>query len=174
MKNLLQTLLLITTLSACSIINNDPKDELPPETQTGANTFGCLINGEIFIPKGNDGTPNLDLYYLPDHDAGYFNLASYYINGGVERSIIIIFDSISRVGINVISPNRWAVVSYFEYKNGGGCDYTDDEITSVVGELEIKKLDLNKKIIAGTFHFLLHNEDCDTLKIENGRFDLKI
>ncbi|MEO7801559.1 MAG: hypothetical protein ABIR81_06155 [Ginsengibacter sp.] len=42
--------------------NNTPTDEdqLPPATQTGANTFGCLINGKVWLPKGysNTGTPN--------------------------------------------------------------------------------------------------------------------
>ena len=33
------------------------KNELPPITQTGANTFGCYVNGEIFLPrKGMYGT----------------------------------------------------------------------------------------------------------------------
>ena len=27
------------------------KNELPPITQTGANTFGCYVNGEIFLPR---------------------------------------------------------------------------------------------------------------------------
>ncbi len=31
----------------------NPVDQLPPETQAGANTFGCLIDGKVFIPKGN-------------------------------------------------------------------------------------------------------------------------
>jgi hypothetical protein len=30
--------------------NNSPVDQLPPATQTGANTFGCLINGQAFTP----------------------------------------------------------------------------------------------------------------------------
>lgn len=30
----------------------NPIDQLPPETQTGANTFGCLVDGEIFKPGG--------------------------------------------------------------------------------------------------------------------------
>lgn len=29
-----------------------PLEQLPPETQTGANTFGCLVNGEDFKPGG--------------------------------------------------------------------------------------------------------------------------
>ncbi|TXT34444.1 MAG: hypothetical protein FD136_331 [Chitinophagaceae bacterium] len=30
----------------------NPIDQLPPETQTGANTFGCLVDGGVFKPGG--------------------------------------------------------------------------------------------------------------------------
>ncbi|TYC08776.1 hypothetical protein ES677_14145 [Bizionia gelidisalsuginis] len=50
MKKLLLLLTVTLTLSCC---NNDddttptnPIDQLPPTTQTGANTFGFLVNGE--------------------------------------------------------------------------------------------------------------------------------
>jgi len=30
----------------------NPVDQLPPLTTVGANTFGCLVNGSAFLPKG--------------------------------------------------------------------------------------------------------------------------
>lgn len=41
---------------SCSKENNpiDPGPQLPPATQTGANTFGCFINGSLLMPR--DGT----------------------------------------------------------------------------------------------------------------------
>ena len=47
-------------LNGCSKDNSAPEDplaKLPPETQTGANTFGCIINGQVFYPR--DGTSSL-------------------------------------------------------------------------------------------------------------------
>ncbi|QKG53326.1 hypothetical protein [Hymenobacter sp. BRD67] len=35
-----------------------PEDQLPPATQTGAGTFGCLFNGQPWTPQGYDGYPN--------------------------------------------------------------------------------------------------------------------
>jgi hypothetical protein len=32
-----------------------PEEQLPPITQTGENTFGCLINGELFMPTDGRG-----------------------------------------------------------------------------------------------------------------------
>src|ERR1700704_854943 len=33
--------------------NKSPEEQLPPETQVGAGTFGCLVNGSAFKPKGS-------------------------------------------------------------------------------------------------------------------------
>jgi hypothetical protein len=35
-----------------------PEDQLPAATQTGAGTFGCLVNGQPWLPSGNSGIPN--------------------------------------------------------------------------------------------------------------------
>ncbi|WP_461485395.1 Riean_0653 family protein, partial [Pedobacter sp.] len=46
MKTLKISLLLLTFfLAACK------KEKLTKETQIGANTFSCLINGKLFVPK---------------------------------------------------------------------------------------------------------------------------
>uniref|UniRef100_UPI004047D6A1 hypothetical protein n=1 Tax=Flavobacterium sp. TaxID=239 RepID=UPI004047D6A1 len=52
MKTLFITFL-ITLLSSCSKddIKKKPTFSLPPETQTGANTFGVTINGKVYIPR---------------------------------------------------------------------------------------------------------------------------
>ena len=42
-------LLIIFTLINCT--KSDDQDQLPPITQTGANTFGCKINGVVMIPR---------------------------------------------------------------------------------------------------------------------------
>jgi hypothetical protein len=50
--------LLIIMLSSCSR-NSDtiiPEVQLPPETQTGANTFGCIINNQVFYPRSGQGS----------------------------------------------------------------------------------------------------------------------
>ena len=52
------TLALFLLLIACSSDSN-PSDGLPPATQTGANTFGCLIDGKLLVPRsGNNNIVN--------------------------------------------------------------------------------------------------------------------
>jgi hypothetical protein len=61
MKKTILTFLTILFLASCSKEDTptpeDPLAKLPPETQTGANTFGCIINGQVFYPR--DGTSTL-------------------------------------------------------------------------------------------------------------------
>jgi len=55
MKNILLLLTFTLTLSCCHKDDDQPIPEinkLPPATQTGVNTAGCLVNGKAFISKG--------------------------------------------------------------------------------------------------------------------------
>jgi len=56
----------LLSLSCCKKDDDqpvDPVNQLPPATQTGANTAGCLVNGEPFTPKGYITGGNLPRYY---------------------------------------------------------------------------------------------------------------
>ena len=72
MKNLLLLLLVTFAISCCNKGDDDqPKTELeklPPATQTGANTAGCLVNGVAFLPKGYLVTGNLVCNYIDGKD----------------------------------------------------------------------------------------------------------
>lgn len=62
MKNYVLLMLAVLTLSC---FNNDddqpqnPIDQLPPAMQTGEQTFGGIINGELFVPPSfGSNAPN--------------------------------------------------------------------------------------------------------------------
>jgi hypothetical protein len=72
-------LLLFLALTINSCANNDddnglvgPISQLPPATQTGANTFGALLDGEPFIPSG--GINPLDGVYQLINGERYLNV----------------------------------------------------------------------------------------------------
>jgi len=52
MRLLILLLLSVLTLCATSCTEKDYEEKLPPETQEGRYTFGCLVNGEIWLPEG--------------------------------------------------------------------------------------------------------------------------
>lgn len=52
----------IFTFSQCKKKTEEP--QLPPETTTGAMTFGCKVNGKVFVPKDGRGRPGLFVQYV--------------------------------------------------------------------------------------------------------------
>ncbi len=76
MKRILITMLLIFPLwglGGCSKDDDqssqDPVSQLPEATQTGENTFGCLLNGEIFLPDNRHLSLDCVYQYV---DGGYY------------------------------------------------------------------------------------------------------
>ena len=72
MNTKLPLYLALLLLTQCSKSNTDdpapvapnPVDALPPATQTGQRTFGCLLNGKAWTPAGNPfGGPLLSAAY---------------------------------------------------------------------------------------------------------------
>jgi hypothetical protein len=56
MKHLFfKTTILLFALTLFNCENNDPQDQLPPITQIGANTFGAIVDGRVFVPKDSEG-----------------------------------------------------------------------------------------------------------------------
>ncbi|MRX46438.1 DUF6252 family protein [Pedobacter puniceum] len=144
------------------------KEELPAITQTGANTFGFLLNGELWLPKAPLLREKLDLTYDPTYKDGSFGIiANRYLSDTDQMEL-----SIGLTGIN--KADR-----YFFNDNGiiyrstkSGCYYFEDR--KVSGSLIITKIDLNNKFISGTFEFKLEKDGCPTINATQGRFDLKI
>jgi hypothetical protein len=68
----------LLTLFSCSKDDNKsqkPIDQLPLATQTGANTAGCLVNGEAFLPTGTSlGGPILSCFYQQNQYGYHFGL----------------------------------------------------------------------------------------------------
>lgn len=74
------TLLALSALcfAACKKTNTPVQDQLPPITQTGAGTFGCLINGEVYTPQGfEQNKPAFDLIVDPSFQNGNFGLSTF-------------------------------------------------------------------------------------------------
>ena len=79
--------LILVKVSGCS----DDDHVLPAATGEGLNTFGCLVNGEIWSPKGNVGYSNLDISYDPNLEGGSFDLATYRIINNEDQDYIYVF-----------------------------------------------------------------------------------
>jgi hypothetical protein len=179
-----QTLLLVLSVillgSSCKKQKPvNPVDQLPPETQTGANTFGCLVNGQIFKPGGAQlSGGSLQCNYQLVNGAYHFTLIGRFQNNsnGTGGSIGLYTDSLSvhqgdKLSLKAkIKGNPSA--DYFKAINSYQYELFNTDDLSYLGELWIKKLDSVNQIVSGTFWFNAVNSNGDTVKITEGRFDV--
>jgi hypothetical protein len=171
-------LIWILCLSTSCNKDDDLLNDLPKATQTGANTFGCLVNGEPWVAEIGLGifTPSLrkiDMVY-DETDTGLFNNN----NWGV-RSKRVTKDSINEGFVftanNFDNPvflnrNDNKLIATFRSINLTPSVYYLD--TLQVYTIEITNLDTMKNICSGVFDFYVLSADkSDTLHITDGRFD---
>lgn len=160
---------------------SNPLDQLPPATQTGANTFGCLINGQVFIPKGSVFSgPNLwcAYQYLQDnYDTGYFfqlsagdksNSSNITGVGIYTDSLQIAENRMYSLVANRVRGRAYGLHDIYTFQ-GSQILYTSFELP---GELRITKFDSANQVVCGTFWFNVVNTVGDTIKITDGRFDM--
>lgn len=178
-------LLLITCLLCFAQCKKDktktPLEQLPPETQTGANTFGCLINGQVFRPGGaqlSGGSLNAIYQHIfPSTPSGYiFGISAKNNQEQCKlRQIGFAFDSVSmRVAVYQLEKRvngKGAGVYQEFYCNQTFKEYVTNEILN--GELNVKKFDTIDQIASGTFWFKALSNLGDTVSVTEGRFDVR-
>lgn len=174
-KQILIPLLLTLSFTCC---NNDddnneptnPIDQLPPATQTGENTFGCLMDGQAFLP---DNLPNSYNCFYQLVNGEYFftvrasnsdvNLNSYSLAVKTEQKEIFEGESYE---LSENQPNN----AYGAYFFNNQYNYTNIIYT---GELTITKLDLQNQIVSGTFWYDIEDQNGIVHEIREGRFDMQ-
>ena len=176
--NFLQIIALCLTLSSCDSCEEKEWDTLPPETQTGANTFGCYVNGELFV----NGKIHFSIFPVPA-----ILIAEYFVES--ER-LIIHCTSKDAHFIDLIVDNP----KEKENKSFSYCVYVPTGARNCIGfacenggMVFITKLDTINHIVSGNFVFsgrcssLLNDESGKLIftgdsivNITNGRFDLKL
>jgi hypothetical protein len=177
MKRSLLLFVMAITLSCC---NNDddntptnPIDQLPPATQTGEQTFGCLINGEPFVPHSfGTNAPNA-FYQFVD---GAYTLSIYgSINGGTNLKSINVgaIEVQEALEEQMYNLNEEESGNYFgEYNIGGGIIFSGSTNMNNPGILTITNFDQDNFIISGTFSFTVIDNEGNEINITNGRFDM--
>ncbi|KHJ39502.1 hypothetical protein PBAC_00090 [Pedobacter glucosidilyticus] len=182
MKTLKYIIILIGYLSlSASSCKKDKTgiDALPAATQEGKNTFGCLVNGEVFIPQVRGlglGQVPLSCYYSYENTNSrkgyYLSISATDSKNSPLRGVDIDTDSLK------IEQSKIYKLEKAGAKGIASAEYVaslDRYYTSSVasGKLKITKLDESKKIISGTFCFDAVNETGEKVEVREGRFDLK-
>jgi hypothetical protein len=180
MKKLLILLTITTTFISCCkkdimpTPEPTPLSQLPPATQTGANTFGCLLDGQVFKPGFYNNS--YQCFYQLVNGGYYFNVNANYRMGGVLKSIGINTEKLQITEGQTLKlyerldGNAFATYSIGN-SNTGVIEDSETTITNT-GELKITKLDLIKDIVSGTFWFDVKDKNGVVHQVREGRFDM--
>ncbi|CAL2076412.1 conserved exported protein of unknown function [Tenacibaculum sp. 190524A02b] len=153
-----------------------PLQQLPPMTQVGANTVGCLVNGEVFLPhqKNPFGVPSTTCFYQ-FLDGNYeFGLRFFNDEQDILRQVTIGGNKLKLLEgkTYIIKAEEPKKSTYAYYTLGGMQGYRTTK--KITGELTITKLDPTKGIISGIFWFdAIRLSDHEIVKVRNGRFDMQ-
>jgi hypothetical protein len=177
MKKTLLIIGILLSMNGCSQKDDPtltPLEQLPPATKTGANTAGCLVNGEAFLPKGFFPSGNLICYFI---NQNHFSLSISNKENNNVNSIIIVVEDLNLVigevvNLNMIRSSNSKFAEYNILRNSG-----NDELYSttpeVTGELVITYHDYDNAIISGTFWFDTINNSGEKIEVREGRFDME-
>lgn len=167
------SLLLLIGCHSCQLLDTPlPKTELeklPPATQEGKGTFGCLVNGKAWFTKSYT---NAGGAYQLGHLGIYGIVDIPHLSMGIDLWDIIGRPILTTGSYSLLAtaPHN-ASASVFKSLTCmyGGSSSREDVLS---GQLVISKLDKSKYIVSGTFEFTIAHPGCDTLRITDGRFDI--
>jgi len=153
---------------------SDNPNGLPNTTQTGANIFACLVNGQKFIAfydgihskAGFDGElskngfayDTLGIVGSPKFK-NYFAGLGLSINGNLHQNSKYNVNSIEAVSILGTDSTCF------------GISFNVTTAYAIEGMIQLNKFDTINKIVSGTFNCIIPILNCDTLHITDGRFD---
>lgn len=171
-------ILVIFIIGFLSCKNNDVKPtELPPITSEGKGTFGCRINGEIFLPTGFKGDLDQEYYTWKISPEFYGTFVVTAWRSGENGNLEVCKFSHPKI----LKTGTF----YMEYINNdtsglGNCIIGNKHYSMINsnkgnGKINIHRYDTIARIISGTFDFWTCNDKNvnDTAFVTDGRFDVK-
>lgn len=170
--------LMLFTFSQCKK-NKTEEPQLPPETTTGAMTFGCKIDGKVFVPKDGRGKPGLFCQYVnlgTGSGGGWFlNVPATDWASGSLTSVNIETDSLLFIeGQTYQFKNQKGFPRAFHQKESGGGVISFPKIDTETGNIVIKRHDVSQRILSATFSFVGTNlTNGEKVDITEGRFDIR-
>jgi hypothetical protein len=164
-------------LAGCS--KSHPRG-LPPITQEGKNTFGCKVNGVVWVPF-------YPCAFFSNTNALEYNIIPDTTQPGNPIKFILAANTNQNGGSNFTIGQSWTLSDHI-YGPGNIIDSVMvtynlgyQNINPYPGSpspryFQITKLDTVNKIISGVFAFTLYGgySGYDSVVVTDGRFDLQI
>jgi Family of unknown function (DUF6252) len=175
MKNLLTTIICTTFLFGC---NKTKTAVLPPATKTGANTFGCKVNGVVCSTnKYKDDVILTD--GIGVHYTAWFSDSCMIFTATTENpkySFHFAFKYDGQIGNYNSEGNNRYMCEFIDYNSGntlssnGNIYNTDD---NNIADIRVTQFNEISKTISGTFEMNVVNKAGTIVNITEGRFDIK-
>jgi hypothetical protein len=166
---ILLLLSIIIIISSCK--KNIPTEEqLPPETQTGANTFGCKVDGKIYTAKGKDGLlASESVWGGASNSQASFNIGASNTNQKFNLSLTVNYSG----SLGILFTSAYPYEGNFQDNSngtipGGLNSFPTDSLN--IGKINLKYLSSN--IASGTFEIDAKNANGKIIHITEGRFDI--
>lgn len=179
-------LFLLFVLSSCTkdSAKRDPTFDLPPETQTGANTFGVTINGKVYIPRDptgvNIGPSGHGMVLYRASDFSWYEIEVVDGASAVGFQMYIHMHPLISLGKIILHQSDFhsQIDStpfphiYFKIWDSKIANYAYYGSVKDLTEINITKLDSG--ILSGNFKgkFVRYDNPNEFIQIENGRFDI--
>ncbi len=167
-------LLLIISISCKKKI-----EDLPPATQTGANTFGAKVNGNFWIPQGFGPFPASNLLEARRVFPNFYINARNFVSSPNETEFEFFLKDVTGPGtyqLNTTLSSRSTAASYGFYVKRNFSPI-NEWLTSAThtGSVNISLLDTTNRIIAGTFQFTAADifGTASPITVSEGRFDMR-
>ena len=165
--------------------------KLPPETQEGKNTFGCYVNGELFVAQRGYsttfGAPYLYAEYMTR--AKVLEIWAYGKKGKISFNILKPNENLINTSFIVyatINEQGYQGYNYFAVYDTITKEFNDVIGNQKVGEINFTNFDTINEIVSGNFHCNMGTYDKDKpqdinintyvldsiANISHGRFDL--
>ena len=160
MKGVVLFLIILSSFGCRKQIIKEGEKHLPKETSKGKGMFACYIDSDTYIFKNQDEV----VYNI---STGYLALNVFGRSGKEFR--LFVYEGIFGEGHYQFSLTG---EEYIPTKNSEIYWIADDGINQL--EIKALSLDIQRRFIAGTFNFDLTNEQNETKKVRDGRFDLEL
>ena len=181
MKKIITVIILSTLLSvSCKKTKIEPTElsKLPAATQTGANTFGCLVNGKAWIAQRNDCNIFCDASFKVEYtgiNGGNLGITATNIKTGegVDEGILIGFDSTNFKSKFIYSQATSLSIGFTFIKNSIYFR-SWDSLTACTGTINLTTYNLQTGVVSGNFEFTLTKPNAQPIIVTEGRFDKKL
>lgn len=152
---------------------------LPPKTQSGENTIGFKVNGEVWRPYnflGKVVEAEYNTYYDEEKDKkeSWLSIEARWHKEGNQEDFYLDMANIFSSGKFECDDDELYSMEFTESEDGTVKNICLSCPKPISGQINVTKLDTVNQVISGTFSFKAYCQQTkDTLNITDGRFDFQ-